>query len=122
AYFGRAYGVEVEGIQGISTETEAAVADIRRVADLVLERGVPAMFVESTINPRTVAAVVEAVKQRGGEVAIGDLLYADALGADDTREGSYIGMVVHNVSAIPGALGGQVPPLPAPLAEWEARW
>lgn len=122
AYFGRAYGIAVEGVQGISTETEAAVADIRRVAGLVLERSVPAMFVESTINPRTVAAVVEAVEQRGGEVAIGDLLYADALGAGGTREGTYVGMVVHNVTAIVSALGGQVPPLPAALAEWESRW
>ena len=122
AYFGRAYGVEVEGVQGVSTETEAAVADIRRVADIVIARSVPAVFVESTINPRTVQAVLEAVEQRGGDVAIGDLLYADALGAEDSSEGTYVGMVVHNVTAIAVALGGEVPPLPSALATWQARW
>jgi len=122
AYFGRAYAIEVEGIQGISTETEAAVADIRRVASLMVERGVPALFVESTINPRTVNAVLEAVAQRGGHATIGSQLYADALGAQGEPEGSYVGMILHNVRAITTALGGQLPQLPASLAEWEARW
>lgn len=121
-YFGRAYGIEVEGIQGMSTETEAAVADIRRVAQVVVERAVPALFVESTINPRTVSAVLEAVRQRGGAVELGGGLYADALGAQGTREGSYVGMVVHNVSAIVVALGGEPPALTPALAAWEARW
>lgn len=121
-YFGRAYDIEVEGIQGISTETEAAVADIRRVAQLVVERGVPALFVESTINPRTVTAVLEAVEQRGGSAVLGDQLYADSPGAKGSMEGTYVGMVVHNVRAITTALGGSVPPLQGALAEWEARW
>ncbi|NLG07843.1 MAG: zinc ABC transporter solute-binding protein [Deinococcales bacterium] len=121
-YFGRAYGIEVEGIQGISTETEAAVADIRRVAELVVVRRVPALFVESTINPRTVNAVLEAVEQRGGRAVIGDELFADALGASGTPEGTYVGMLLHNVSAIVVALGGELPPLPATLAAWETRW
>lgn len=122
AYFGRAYGIEVEGIQGISTETEAAVADIRRVAQLMVDRGIPALFVESTINPRTVTAVLEAVRQRGGEAELGSELYADALGAAGTPEGTYVGMVLHNVRAITAALGGQLPALPATLVAWEARW
>ena len=122
AYFGRAYGIEVEGIQGVSTETEAAVADIRRVAGIVIERGVPAIFVESTINPRTIRAVLEAVEQRGGDVEIGAPLYADALGSQGTPDGTYIGMMVHNVSVISTALGGTVPALPPELAQWEARW
>lgn len=122
AYFGRAYGIEVEGIQGISTETEAAVADIRRVATLMVDRGVPALFVESTINPRTVTAVLEAVDQRGGHAVIGSQLYADALGAEGEPEGTYVGMILHNVSAITTALGGQLPELPASVVAWEARW
>lgn len=122
AYFGRAYGIEVEGIQGISTETEAAVADIRRVAQLMVDRSIPALFVESTINPRTVNAVLEAVEQRGGEATIGDQLYADALGAEGEPEGTYVGMVLHNVRAIASALDGNLPALPDSLYEWEARW
>lgn len=121
-YFGRAYGIEVEGIQGISTETEAAVSDIRRVAQLLVDRGVPALFVESTINPRTINAVLEAVQQRGGHAVIGDELFADALGDAGTKEGTYVGMVLHNVRAITGALGGQLPALPGTVADWEARW
>ncbi len=122
AYFGRAYGVEVDGIQGISTETEAAVADVRRVAGLVVERGVPTIFLESTINPRTVNAVREAVAARGGSVALGESLYADAPGSAGTADGTYVGMVVHNVRAIVTGLGGEAPPLPPELADWEARW
>ena len=118
AYFGQAYGIDVEGIQGISTETEAAVADIRRVADIVIERQVPAVFIESTINPRTIRAVKEAVEQRGGGVGIGEQLYADALGSSGTADGTYIGMMIHNVTAIASALGGDVPPLPEALAAW----
>ena len=122
AYFGRAYGVEVEGVQGVSTETEAAVADVRRVADLVVARGVPTLFIESTINPRTVEAVREAVAARGGSAALGESLYADALGDAGSPEGTYVGMVVHNVSAIVAGLGGEAPPLPAKLESWAARW
>jgi len=122
AYFGRAYDVEVLGIQGVSTETEAAVADIRRVAELVVARGVPTVFVESTINPRTVEAVREAVAARGGSVGLGASLYADALGDAKSPDGTYVGMVVHNVRAIVAGLGGEVPPLPGALAPWEARW
>lgn len=122
AYFGRAYGIEVEGVQGISTETEAAVADIRRVAQLLVDRQVPALFLESTINPRTVTAVLEAVQQRGGATLIGSELYADALGSAGQPEGTYVGMVLHNVRAITSALGGTLPELPADVAAWEARW
>lgn len=122
AYFGHAYGIEVEGIQGISTETEAAVADIRRVAQLLVDRGVPALFVESTINPRTVNAVLEAVEQRGGTARTGGQLYADALGASGEKEGTYVGMMLHNVRAITSALGGSLPQPPPYVAAWEERW
>lgn len=121
-YFGRAYDIEVVGIQGVSTESEAAVADIRRVAEVVATRAVPAVFVESTINPRTVQAVVEAVRQRGADVTLGDALYADAMGAGGTPDGTYIGMLVHNVRAIVVALGGAAPDLPAALAPWLERF
>lgn len=121
-YFGRAYGIEVVGVQGISTETEAAVADIRRVADLVVSRAVPAVFIESTINPRTLQAVIDGVRQRGGTVRLGAQLYADSLGADDRPEGTYVGMLVHDVAAITTELGGTVAGLPASAAAWLAAW
>ena len=122
AYFGRAYGIEVVGVQGISTETEAAVADIRRVADLVVERAVPAVFIESTINPRTLQAVIDGVIQRGGSVRLGAQLYADSLGAQGRPEGTYVGMLVHDVAAITAELGGTVIGLPTSAAGWLATW
>lgn len=121
-YFGRAYGLEVVGVQGVSTETEAAVADIRRVIDVVVEYEVPMLFVESTINPRTVQAVQEGVAQRGGSgVEIGPELYADALGSAGTPQGTYIGMFVHDVIEIVTGLGGTAEPLPVELHDWQQR-
>jgi manganese/zinc/iron transport system substrate-binding protein len=122
AYFGRAYGIEVAGIQGISTESEAGVADIRKMAETVAGRGVPAVFVESTINPRTVQAVIEAAAQAGHSVKIGAELYSDAMGDKGTPGGTYIGMVFENTLHITEALGGTPAPLPAELSGWASRW
>ncbi len=121
-YYGRAYGIEVVGIQGISTESEAGVADIREMADVVTDRGVPAVFIESTINPRTVQAVIDAARERGHEVEIGGELYSDAMGDDGTAGGTYIGMIYENTVSIVEALGGTPLPLPAALADWAERW
>jgi len=122
AYFGRAYGVEVAGIQGISTESEAGIADIRDTVELVVARRVPAVFVESTINPRTIRAVIDAAKDRGHSVALGAQLYSDAMGEAGTAGGTYIGMLHANTVAIVTGLGGAPLPLPEALADWTARW
>lgn len=122
AYYGRAYGLEVAGIQGISTESEASIADIRATADLIASAGVPAVFVESTVNPRTMQAVIDAVRQRGGAVAVAGELYSDAMGEPGTAAGTYVGMIHANTRAIVRALGGTPPPLPPALADWAARW
>jgi manganese/zinc/iron transport system substrate-binding protein len=122
SYYGRAYGIEVAGIQGISTESEAGVADIRAMARVVAERKVPAVFIESTINPRTIQAVVDAAEQQGHTVRIGASLYSDAMGEQGTAGGTYIGMIYENTANIVGDLGGEVPPLPPALAEWASRW
>ena len=117
AYYARAYDIEEVAIQGISTETEAAIGDIREVADIVAERGVPAVFIETTISPRTIEALREAVRDRGHEVEIGGALYSDAMGDAGTPDGTYIGMIVANTTTITEALGGSVPPLPETVAE-----
>jgi len=114
-YFGRAYGIEVHGIQGISTSAEAGVGDIQSVATLIVERQVPAVFVESTINPRTIEAVMEAVRERGFTVNKGGMLYGDALGQSGTPVDTLVGMLRHNVQTITPALGGNPQPLPAVL-------
>ncbi len=121
-YYGRAYGIDVEGIQGISTEAEAAIADIRGTVDTVVERQVPAIFVETTINPRTTESVRQAARQRGQEVEIGGQLYSDAMGQDGTAGGTYIGMLFENTMNITQALGGTVPPLPEALSGWAEEW
>lgn len=106
-YFGRAYGMQVLGLQGISTALEAGTADVQRVADVIVERRIPAVFVESSIPRRTIGAVQEAVQSRGGAVEIGGELFSDAMGNPGTPEGTYVGMVRHNVNTIVDALLGR---------------
>lgn len=105
-YFARAYGFEVEAVQGISTESEASTADIQAMADVIIQREVPAMFIESTISPRTIEAVQAAVQAAGQEVKLGGSLYSDALGAPDGPAGTYIGMMRSNIDTMVAALGG----------------
>ena len=121
-YYGRAYGLDVIAIQGISTQSEAAIVDIREVADAILERGVPAIFVESSVNPRTIQAVRSAVQDRGQEVSIGGELFSDAFGEAGTWEGTYIGMLYKNTRTITEALGGTPQPLPTELSSWAEQW
>ncbi len=122
AYYGRAYGIEVAGIQGISTESEAGIADIREMVATVVERDVPAVFIESTINPRTIQAVIDGARERGHEVEMGGELFSDAMGEAGTPEGTYIGMLRANTIAIVAALGGEPAPWPEALAAWARRW
>ncbi|MEO1083711.1 MAG: zinc ABC transporter substrate-binding protein [Acidobacteriota bacterium] len=105
-YFGDRYGLEVIGIQGISTLAEAGLQDVDRVVDLVVERQIPALFVESSVPRRTVEAVIAAARERGHAVTIGGELFSDAMGAAGTPEGTYEGMVRHNVNTIVSALRG----------------
>ena len=103
-YFGRAYGFEVRGLQGISTASEAGTGDVHELAEFITQRRIRAVFVESSIPRRTVEAVQEAVRSRGWDVRIGGSLFSDAMGNPGTPEGSYIGMVRHNVDVIVDAL------------------
>lgn len=108
-YFGRAYGIEVKGIQGISTESEAGIKDILQLVDLIVERDVKAIFVESSVPEKNVRALQDGAKSKGKNVAIGGTLYSDAMGGPGTYEGTYIGMIDHNVTTIATALGGAAP-------------
>jgi manganese/zinc/iron transport system substrate-binding protein len=108
-YFGRAYGIEVRGIQGISTESEAGVADINKLVDFLVARKIPAIFVESSVSDKNIKALIEGCKSRGHAVRIGGQLFSDAMGKPGTYEGTYIGMIDHNVTTIARALGGQAP-------------
>ncbi|MCK6464291.1 MAG: zinc ABC transporter substrate-binding protein [Phycisphaerae bacterium] len=108
-YFGRAYDLEVLGIQGISTESEAGLADINRLVDLMVARKVRAVFVETSVADKNVRALVEGAKARGHEVRIGGSLFSDAMGKPGTYEGTYVGMIDHNATTIARALGGEAP-------------
>lgn len=106
-YLGRAYGIEVRGIQGISTESEAGVRDLEDLVDFIVERQIPAVFVETSVADKNVRALVEGAKARGHEVVIGGSLFSDAMGEPGTHEGTYVGMIDHNVTTITNALGGE---------------
>ncbi len=103
-YFGRAYGFEVRGLQGISTAAEAGAADVQALARLIAERQIKAIFVESSVPRESIEAVQAATRARGWEVVVGGELFSDAMGADGAPEGTYIGMVRHNVDTIVRAL------------------
>ncbi len=107
SYFGRAYDIEVMGIQGISTESEAGLQDINRMVELLVSRKIPAVFVESSVSEKNVRALVEGAAARGHKVAIGGSLFSDAMGKAGTPQGTYIGMIDHNVETIVKALKGK---------------
>lgn len=108
-YFGRAYGYEVMGIQGISTESEAGLARIAELVDVLVERRIKAVFVESSVSDRNVRALIEGAAARGHEVSIGGELFSDAMGPEGTYEGTYLGMIDHNATTVARALGGAAP-------------
>ena len=109
SYFGRAYGFEVLGIQGISTESEAGLNRIRDLVDTLVDRRIGAVFVETSVSDRNMRALIEGAAARGHKVEIGGELFSDAMGEPGTYEGTYPGMIDHNVTTIARALGGTPP-------------
>lgn len=108
-YFGAAYGFEVLGIQGISTESEAGLARIGELVEILVSRDIRAVFVETSVSDRNIQALIEGAAARGHTVTIGGELFSDAMGEDETYEGTYIGMIDHNVTTIARALAGEAP-------------
>jgi manganese/zinc/iron transport system substrate-binding protein len=104
-YFGTAYGVEVQAIQGISTESEASLNRVLELEDILVERKIAAVFIESSVPKESVETLLRGTKSRGHTVTIGGTLYSDAMGNEGTYEGTYIGMMDHNLSTIARALG-----------------
>lgn len=105
-YFGRAYGVQVEGIQGLSTESEAGIRRTNELVDMVVSLRLPAIFVESSVSDDNVSALVEGARARGHELKIGGSLFSDAPGRFGTPEGTYIGMMKHNLKVFSEAMHG----------------
>ncbi|MDD3610282.1 MAG: zinc ABC transporter substrate-binding protein [Halothiobacillaceae bacterium] len=104
AYFGRAYGMEVVGLQGISTASEFGLADLRRVRQIVASRGVKAVFIESSVPPRFIESLLAGLESAGQPVRLGGELFSDSMGPAGTPEGQYFGMVEHNLHTILEAL------------------
>ena len=108
-YFGRAYGLEVVGVQGTSTESEAGLADMNRLVELVVSRGIPAVFVETSVADRNVTALREGAAARGQQLSLGGRLYSDALGPAGSDGDTLERALLANVETIVAALGGAAP-------------
>lgn len=108
-YFGRMYDIEVVGLQGLSTEDEVGLSDIQATIDLIIEKQVPSVFVESSVNQNSIQAVIEGALKAGLQVELGGELFSDAMGEEGTEEGTYLGMYRHNVNTVFDGLtrGGQ---------------
>jgi manganese/zinc/iron transport system substrate-binding protein len=110
AYFGARYGLEVQSIQGLSTEAEASLARIESLVRLIVERRIPAVFAESSVPDRAIRALIEGAGARGQRLAMGGVLFSDSMGRPGTYTGTYEGMMDHNITTIARALGGNPPP------------
>jgi manganese/zinc/iron transport system substrate-binding protein len=108
-YFSQAYGIEVRSVQGVTTESEAGVQDVNNLVDFLVERKLPAIFVESSVNSKNIEAVIEGCRSRGATIKIGGELFSDALGPAGHYTGTYIGMLDANATRIARALGGDAP-------------
>jgi len=108
-YLGRATGLTVRGIQGVSTESEAGVRDLEGLVNFIVEQQIPAVFVETSVADKNIRALVEGANARGHTVRIGGALFSDAMGQAGTYEGTYIGMIDSNITTITRALGGEAP-------------
>jgi manganese/zinc/iron transport system substrate-binding protein len=104
AYFGRAYDVDVRGLQGISTLSEFGLRDVSNLVEFIVENEIPAIYTETSVSEKAIKAVLEGAKSKGHDVVIGGSLYSDAMGEEGTFEGTYIGMVHSNVEKIVSGL------------------
>ncbi len=115
-YFADAYGFEVHGVQGVSTESEANLQQVNELIELIVARRIPAVFAETSVNARQVQALIEGATARGQPVTLGAPLFSDAMGPAEEYTGTYLGMLDHNATAIVRALGGD-----APALGWQQR-
>lgn len=109
-YFGQAYGLTVSGVQGVSTDSEAGLLWINQLVDTIVNEKIYAVFVESSVPRKSLEAVIEGAQSRGHQITIGGELFSDSAGPADSYEGTYLGMMDHNLTSITRALGGKAPP------------
>lgn len=104
-YFGRMLDIRVEALQGISTASEFGLRDRKNLVNLILEENIPAIFIESSVGDKPIRAILSDCRDRGREVRLGGMLYSDAMGEAGSPEGTYIGMIRHNVTTVVKGLG-----------------
>jgi manganese/zinc/iron transport system substrate-binding protein len=109
-YMARAYGLDVQAIQGISTDSEAGLKRIEDLVDLLVTRRIAAVFTETSVSDKNIQALLDGARARGHAAKIGGTLFSDAMGEPGAYEGTYVGMIDHNVTTIVRALGGEAPP------------
>jgi manganese/zinc/iron transport system substrate-binding protein len=107
-YFGRRYGIQVEGLQGISTSSEAGLKRVEELVDILVRLRVPSVFIESSVPEKGVRSLIEGASRKGWDVKMGGTLFTDSMGEEGTDQGTYIGMMNHNFRTITQALGGVV--------------
>lgn len=103
-YFGAAYGFDVKGLQGISTVSEAGTRNVQELANFIVEHKIKAIFIETSVPQKTIHSLQQAVKAKGFDVEIGGELFSDAMGDEGSYEGTFRGMIEHNIKTIIGAL------------------
>ena len=103
-YYGLSYNIEVRGLQGISTVSEYGLQDVSNMVNFIVDRGIKAVFVESSVSQKSLQAVIEGCNSKGHPIKIGGTLFSDAMGANGTPEGTYSGMLLHNSKTIANAL------------------
>jgi manganese/zinc/iron transport system substrate-binding protein len=108
-YFGKAYGIEVIGIQGLSTASEAGLKQIETIVDLCSDRNIAAIFAESSVSDKNIKAIIEGVQNKGYDLKLGGTLYSDSLGVSGSGQDSYIGMMRYNAQIIASTLSGSIP-------------
>ena len=108
-YFGRAFDLEVHGIQGLSTQSEAGLARVNELVDMIVDRNIRAVFAETSVPSKSIESLVNGARARDHEIRIGGELFSDAMGTRGTYEGTYIGMIDHNITTVTRALDGEAP-------------
>ncbi|MFT5724384.1 MAG: manganese/zinc/iron transport system substrate-binding protein [Bacteroidia bacterium] len=99
-YFGRSYNFRVRGLQGISTLSESGLKDVTDMVNFIIDNEIKAVFVENSVPQKALRSVIDGCRSKGHDVVVGGELFSDALGADRTPEGTYLGMMYYNVETV----------------------
>lgn len=103
-YYGRLFGIEVQGVQGISTASDISLRGITELTDFIVQRNIPSIFVENSVSEKNINSVIEGCRSKGLNLTIGGTLYSDGLGDSQSGANTYVKMIKHNTQTIVRAL------------------